>query len=325
MPLLQVRKVPSDRAAVAFERFCERVGQPIPSVAQALRITVTAVFSDVESATLTADRALELLEELRERSRESSVWSDPLREMGGIGLAELVAAARTPQLAVVDGRSAVGREWVIGDLARAWLAANPQTVAEIVATRCGFPMDREWVILAAERRAAEDGLIARYRADFFGDGVLVAVDRTGGAGSGGPGVGFAPGMRLMAIDRRSAWPETQMVLDLRWDVFPGRRVVMMTPIWPPALIREPDPPYNGVLWANVMEWLHGRGRMLRRQSSPVIYDVGENRYDLDPPALGDPPEELMRARSEIDDIRRRWTADVVDMPSKSDHTPLEPN
>ena len=212
---------------------------------------------------------------------------------------------------------------MIGDLARAWLAANPQTVAGIVATRCGFPMDREWVILAAESRAAEDGLIARYRADFFGDGTSVAVDRTGRAGSGGSGVGFAPGMRLMAIDRRSARPETQMVLDLCWDVFPGRRVVMMTPIWPPALIREPEPPYNSVLWANVTEWLHGRGRMLRRQSGPVIYDVGENRYDLDPPALGDPPEELMTARSEIDDIRRRWTADIVDLPSKSDQIPLE--
>jgi hypothetical protein len=80
VPLLQVRTVPSDRAAVAFERFCERVGQPIPSVDHALRITVTAVLSDVESATLAADRALGLIEELRQRSPESSVWSAPLRE-----------------------------------------------------------------------------------------------------------------------------------------------------------------------------------------------------------------------------------------------------
>jgi hypothetical protein len=51
---------------------------------------------------------------------------------------------------------------------------------------------------------------------------------------------------------------------------------------------------------------HG-GRWLRLQPGPVVYLIWRTPVDFDsPPAIGEPPVELLEARAEVDEIKRRW-------------------
>lgn len=115
-------------------------------------------------------------------------------------------------------------------------------------------------------------------------------------------------MHVTGIGRRSVWPETQMVLDMFWENFPDRHFVVLRTIWPPDRWFDAEPPINDVLWFNLAEHIHTRAeRWLRQQPEPRVYFIWSNTADLeDPPATGGPPPELMAARDELADVRRRW-------------------
>jgi hypothetical protein len=319
VPLLSLRDVFSERARSVFERMCASVGQAIPSFEDAAKIVITSIALDIDGRRVTPQRAIELLS-------EPAVWLHGRRiggELaGGTGrageLAGLLAvqplvtpASRSvpPGLEGPTAESAGGwSEDDVREFARDWLAANQATVTDILATHCGMPIDRDWRELAAEKRAGENRLIERHRHDLFGDetppaGRDIHTQQT----PWGAGVQVAPEMFVTAIRRRSAWPETHMVLDLFWAAFPDRHWVVMLAVWPPAQIRDLEPRYNDVLWFNLMEWLHTRGpRRIRDQPGPVVYYIQGSRYDLHPPALGPAPAELLAARQEVDEIKRGW-------------------
>jgi hypothetical protein len=167
----------------------------------------------------------------------------------------------------------------------------------------------DWQDHAGHVEPAEDRLIDRYRDEFF-------RDRSPGSDRGyettqtpwGVGRRFYSAMYVTAIERRSAWPETQMVLDMFWEGFPDRHFVVLRAIWPPDRWFDDEPPYNDLYWANLAEHIHTRApEWLGVQPGPVVYFNWRNTVDLQhPPADGDPPPQLLAARQEIEDIERGW-------------------
>jgi hypothetical protein len=113
---------------------------------------------------------------------------------------------------------------------------------------------------------------------------------------------FENGLYITSFGRRSAWPETQIVLNIFWKVHPDRRFVVMKGLWPPARIDRPEPPENELFYMNLWESMLTRaGRWLRVQPGPVVYFIWGSPVDLDnPPAPGDPPSELLEARAETE-------------------------
>lgn len=170
-------------------------------------------------------------------------------------------------------------------------------------------MTESWIDLAAIRQSAEDRSIDRYREDFF-RGDAPATDRGYATIETPWGLGrqFFTGLYVTAFGRRSAWPETQLVLDLFWDVVPDRRVVVMRCLWPPDRRRDIEPPYNELFDVNLVEGIHKHAqRWLAMQPGPVVYFIWQSPVDFDdPPAPGPPPAELVSARAEIDRIKSEW-------------------
>jgi hypothetical protein len=170
-------------------------------------------------------------------------------------------------------------------------------------------MTERWIDLAASRRPAEDRLIDRYRADFF-EGDAPATDRGYPTIETPWGLGrkFFTGLYVTALGGRSAWPETQLVLDLFWEVVPDRRVVAMRSLWPPDRWHDMEPPYNELLGIHLVEGIHKHAqRWLAVQPGPVVYFIWQSPVDFaNPPAPGAPPAELVSARSEIDRIKSEW-------------------
>lgn len=168
-----------------------------------------------------------------------------------------------------------------------------------------------WRDRAAHVEPAEDRLIDRYRHQAFA-GTEPAPGRGYQTTETPWGIGrtFFSGMHVTGIGRRSAWPETQMVLDMFWENFPDRRFIVLRPIWPPGHWFDAEPRYNDVFWVNLVEGIHKRGgEWLRVQPGPLVYFIWSNIVDVhNPPGDGDPPPELITARQEIDDIKRRWLA-----------------
>jgi hypothetical protein len=170
-------------------------------------------------------------------------------------------------------------------------------------------MTETWQELAARKRPAEDRLIERHRQGFF-------RGEAPAAGRGYPtiqtpwGVAreFFPAMHAADIQRRSAWPETQIVLNLFLEFAPERRVIAMWPIWLRESVQEGEPPYNDVLAINIGEAIQKRApSRLALQPGPFVYCIWENPIDLtDPPAPGNPPPELVNARAETEQIKSRW-------------------
>lgn len=175
-------------------------------------------------------------------------------------------------------------------------------------------MSGTWQQLASDRRPAENRLIARYRSAFFRGEKPAA-----GRGSRtvqtpwGIGCGFFPGMYVAEINRRSAWPETQIVLNLWLDFAPDRRVVAMWPVWPPEYWHADEPPYNDVLYANLAEAIQKRAvKRFASQPGQIVYFIWGAPVDFEhPPAPGDPPPELMSARAEIAQIKSKWRSPLA--------------
>jgi hypothetical protein len=116
-----------------------------------------------------------------------------------------------------------------------------------------------WRDHADQVEPAEDRLIDRYRDEFF-KGRSPASDRGYETTQTPSGIGrrFYPAMYVTAIERRSAWPETQMVLDMFWESIPDRHFVVLRAIWPPDRWFDDEPPYNDLYWANLAEHIHTR-------------------------------------------------------------------
>jgi hypothetical protein len=167
----------------------------------------------------------------------------------------------------------------------------------------------DWRDHAAQVKPAEDRLIDRYRQELF-RGTSPAPDRGYETTETpwGPGRQFFSAMHVTGIQRRSAWPETQMVLDMFWDNFPDRHFVVLRAIWPPDHWLDGEPPYNDVYWFNLAEHIATRGlQWLRVQPGPLVHFIWSNTVDLQhPPADGDPPPDLVAARREINDIKSGW-------------------
>ena len=167
-----------------------------------------------------------------------------------------------------------------------------------------------WQGIAAQKRPAEDRLIERYRARLIDHNNPRYVDDPESTVTTAWGVGhrFESGFYVTGFSRRSAWPETQMVLDVFWDIHPDRRFVVMRSLWPPGQIHEPEPPESGYFYLNLWESIVARAtRWLRVQPGPVVYFIWSTTNDLDdPPAPGDPPPELLAARAQTAAIKRRW-------------------
>jgi hypothetical protein len=319
VPLLLLRDVHSERARSVFERVCASVGQAIPSVEDAAMIVITSIAQNLDERRITPRRAIELLGELSGSLPDRLAGDLAVGSGAAVGLAGLLAGA-TPwampgsrplppgAAGTAAGQAGGASEQDVRRFAADWLAAHQAMVVEILATRCGMPIDRGWRELAAEKRAGEDRLIARYRHQLFGDGASRAVEKTRMHQTPwGPGAQVASDLFVTAIGRRSAWPETQMVLDVFWSTFPDRPWVMMLGVWPPAEIRDSEPRYNDVLWFNLREWLHSASMpRLHEQPGPVAYYVHGNRYDDHPAALGPEPAELLAARQEDDQMKRAW-------------------
>lgn len=163
-----------------------------------------------------------------------------------------------------------------------------------------------WQDIAAQVRPAEERLIERYRSELF-QGESASPDRgyMTVETPWGPARSIFPGVAVTGIGRRSAWPETQMVLDVFWQTFPDRPVVAMRPIWPYGRWHEAEPPYDEFFDMHLVEGIHKYGvRWVRAQADGVVYMAWRNRADLDnPPAEGEPPDELLRARSELDALQ----------------------
>jgi hypothetical protein len=58
-----------------------------------------------------------------------------------------------------------------------------------------------------------------------------------------------------------------------------------------------------------VEWIHKRStRWMSMQPGPLVDFIWSSSVDFDrPPAAGDPPPELLTARSQIDRIKSAWT------------------
>lgn len=172
-------------------------------------------------------------------------------------------------------------------------------------------MTETWEQGAARRRPAEDRVIARYRQAFFG-GDAPAPDRGYPTVSTDRGLAceFFPAMAAARIARRSAWPETQIVIDIVLDFTPQRHGVVMWPMWSRERWDDQEPRYNDVLGINIGEAVQKRfDARLSGQRGPTLYFIWESPVDLsNPPALGGPPEELLLARDELDRIRRQIEA-----------------
>jgi hypothetical protein len=320
VPLLLLRDVYSERARSVFERVCASVGQAIPSVEDAAMIVLTSIAHNVDERRITPRRAIESLGDLAGSLPDRRMAGDLAVGSGAAGgLAGLLAAGMPPAMpasrslqpgaaGTAAGQAGGASEQDVRRFAADWLAAHQATVVDILAARCGMPIDRDWRELAAEKRAGEDRLIARYRHQLFGDGASCTAEKTRLQQTPwGPGAQVASDLFVTATGRRSAWPETQMVLDVFWHTFPDRPWVMMLGVWPPAEIRDVEPRYNDVLWFNLREWLHSASvRRLREQPGPVVYYVHGNRYDDHPAALGPEPAELRAARQEDDQMKRGW-------------------
>jgi hypothetical protein len=293
VPLLLLRDASSERTRVVFERVCASVGQTIPGREDAVVVIMTAICHGVDQGSSTPARAITLMTELRDFCEKRGLPS-LTKDLG--------PGPRAGESEISDAMEGDVRRF-----ARDWVAAHPDTLSEILRTRCGFPIDADWARLAAERGTGEDRLIARYRRELFGGDAPADEHKRTQDTPWGPGVPFHEGMIVTAIRRRGAWPETQMVLDLFWTNLPDRQCVLMLGIWPPGRIREPEPPYNRVFWFNLLEEMHTRaGRVLHKQAGPVAYYIGGISYAVDPPALGRPPAELLRARDEVQEIQRGW-------------------
>lgn len=172
-------------------------------------------------------------------------------------------------------------------------------------------MTPTWRELAEEKRRNEDYLIDRYRERLFSEGP--AVDETDDADRvidtpRGVGHRFHRGLYATAFSRRSAWPETQLVMELFWQAYADRRFVVMKAIWPPDRIHDFAPPYNDLFYVNLWESIMTRApEWLAVQPGPVVYLIWSSPVDFDnPPAPGDPPAELLSARSEVDQLKRQW-------------------
>lgn len=170
-------------------------------------------------------------------------------------------------------------------------------------------MIETWKEIAAEKRPAEDRLIDRYRSAFFkGDSPEAGRCYPTQETPWGLGREFFSGFFATSIGRRSAWPETQLILEFFWDIHPTRHFVAMRPIWPLGHSHDPEPPYNDVLSVNLVEAMHtGRENdWTAVQPGPMVYVISELRADpAEPPAPGDPPDELLTARAEVDELRAR--------------------
>jgi hypothetical protein len=168
-----------------------------------------------------------------------------------------------------------------------------------------------WKEIATQVRPAEDLLIDRYvQALFKGDVPqpelgYPTLETPWGTGRVLPMIS----MCVTGIRRLSAWPETMMVLDAFWENFPDRRFVLMVSIWPRSRWQDPEPPYNEMFDVNLVEWIYKRStRWMAMQAGPLVYFIWSNSVDFErPPAPGDPPSELLAARSEIDEIKSAWT------------------
>jgi hypothetical protein len=175
--------------------------------------------------------------------------------------------------------------------------------------RCDTETSMDWRDRADQVKPAEDRLIDRYREEFFGG-------RSPASNRGyettrtpwGLGRGFHRAMYVTAIDRRSAWPETQMVLDMFWENFPDRHFVVMRAVWPPDRWFDDEPPYNDLYWTNLAEHIHTRApTWLRVQPGAVVYFNWRNMVDLQqPPADGGPPPALLAARQAMEEIESGW-------------------
>lgn len=168
-----------------------------------------------------------------------------------------------------------------------------------------------WQDLASERQAGEDSLIERFRATLFDrdeSDTSDDPDRTVATPWGAVGHRFHRGLYITDFRRRSAWPETQLVLDVFWEAHPERRFIVMKGIWPPERIQEPEPPENELFDLNLWESIVTRARRwLRVQPGPVVYFIWSSPVDLeDPPASGNPPQELLAARAETANIKSHW-------------------
>jgi hypothetical protein len=166
-------------------------------------------------------------------------------------------------------------------------------------------MSQSWHELAVSKREAEDGLIGRYRLEVF-DGARPAADRGYRTVDTPWGIGrqFFPGLYVAGISRRSAWPETGVVLNLFSEARLDQRVVAIKGIWPPDRWHETEPPYNELFWMHLAEGiLTYPRRRIAGQAGPVAYFVWRSPVDFDnPPAAGDPPSELLDGRAELDRI-----------------------
>jgi hypothetical protein len=171
-------------------------------------------------------------------------------------------------------------------------------------------MTSQWQDLAAQKRSSEDRLIERYRAALFdhGSSASTADDARTITTPWGIGHRFHRGLYATEFSRRSAWPETQIVIDLVWQAYPERRFIVMRGIWPPERVHDPEPRYNDLFYINLWESIMTRAsNWLAVQPGPVVYFIWSNRADLDdPPAAGDPPPELLSARAEVAAIKSRW-------------------
>jgi hypothetical protein len=168
-----------------------------------------------------------------------------------------------------------------------------------------------WTEIAAQVRPAEDRLIERYVKDFFKDDVpqpglgYPTLETPRGTGRALPIIS----MYVTGIRRLSAWPETMIVLDAFWENFPDRRFVLVVSIWPPSRWQDPEPPYNEMFYVNLAGWIHKRSvRWMSMQPGPLVHFIWSSSVDFDRPlAPGDPPPDLLAARSEIDEIKSVWT------------------
>lgn len=180
VPLLSLRDAYSERARSVFERMCASLSQAIPGLEDAAKVVITSIAYDLDDGQIAAPRAIELLGELSGSFPDRRVAGDLGGGRGAAGgSAGLFAAAQAlavrgsrsgqPKTAVTAAHPTEGSiEDDVRRFARDWLAVHQATVAEILTTRCGRPIDRDWRELAAEKRAGEDRLIDRYRHDLFG-------------------------------------------------------------------------------------------------------------------------------------------------------------
>jgi hypothetical protein len=74
-----------------------------------------------------------------------------------------------------------------------------------------------------------------------------------------------------------------------------------------------------------MEWLYTRApRLLPERHGPSLYYLGRTRYDQHPPALGQPPTEVLVARQEDDQIKRGWASEESPMVKRCVHGTVLP-